>query len=68
MKKLVAGALVLLIAVAAVGCGEGAGPQGSNSGHLAEYEYVLDSGRSVTCITYKSYSAGGVSCDWEGVR
>ena len=65
MKKLLAGAVVALAALTTVACSV---EEGENSGYLEEYEYILDSGRVVTCIVYDGFKAGGLSCDWGGAR
>lgn len=66
------GILAILIALSLTACSSDEeappSPQDSNSNFLVERQYVLDSGRTVTCITYKSNAAGGVTCDWGGVR
>ena len=66
MKKIASSVLAILIAFSLSACY--LPPEGSNSPLLHEHQYVLDSGRTVTCITYRSSAAGGVSCDWGGAR
>lgn len=72
MKKIASSALAILIAFSLTACSSDEeappSPQDSNSYFLVEHQYVLDSGRTVTCITYKSQYAGGVTCDWGGAR
>lgn len=60
------GILAILIAFSLTACSYPS--EDSNSPLLHEHQYVLDSGRTVTCITYRSNVAGGVSCDWGGVQ
>lgn len=72
-KKIASSILAILIAFSLTACSSDEeeappSPQDSNSKYLNERQYVLDNGRTVTCITYKSYNAGGVTCDWGGVR
>ena len=66
MKKIASSVLAILIAFSLTACSPAS--ENSNSPLLHEHQYVLDSGRTVTCITYRSSAAGGVSCDWGGAR
>lgn len=58
--------LAILIAFSLTACSYPS--EDSHSPFLYERQYVLDSGRTVTCITYKNNNAGGVTCDWGGVQ
>lgn len=58
---------VLALAFAATVAACSATPTGivdTNSSALTERTITLSDGRTITCITYASGSAGGVSCDW----
>ncbi|UGS26354.1 hypothetical protein K8F61_17265 [Microbacterium resistens] len=53
------------------GCASGGSPAvdgdaGQRSSKLYERTISLTDGRTVTCITYRSGYAGGLSCDWDG--
>lgn len=38
--------------------------QGMGGSDPREVNVTLDDGRTITCITWKNSSAGGISCDW----
>lgn len=45
-------------------------PIGQNSqetanGEMSEQKMKLEDGRTVTCIVFYGYRAGGISCDWD---
>lgn len=63
-KILVLGAGVLLLA----GCGTNAGDPENHYGNFRTGAVTLDDGRTVECVTWKAFEAGGMSCDWANAR
>lgn len=77
MKKFAkAGAVmagVVLVMGGLVGCGSGGSPEnddraGETSNYLYERTVELKDGREISCIVYKQYNTGGLSCDWTGAE
>ena len=64
MRRAAALAALLL---ALSGCGEDAS-EDTNSNEVDSVDVVLPDGRTVTCLTFVDYNAGGIDCDWEGAR
>ena len=69
MKKKIALAVGLLLAgLALTACGADANATDTNRGDIFEYTVPLKDGRSVTCLEYRGYKKGGLSCDWMSAR
>ena len=65
-RRSLASVLALLVAVFALaGCRPS---PGESSDRVFEVTQRLADGRSVVCLVYTGYQAGGLSCDWPGHR
>lgn len=67
-------AVTICVALLLAGCGNSADMNDSDkavstgdsafAGSLGDFRVPLKDGRTVTCVVYDGYRAGGVSCDW----
>lgn len=70
--------VTICAALLLTGCGNSANMNGADKdtavgdgtfgGSLGDYRVPLDDGRTVTCVVYDGYKAGGVSCDWANAK
>lgn len=65
--------LVMLLLVAA--CAKGETPTGATApvpgpfdGRIAVQEVQFEPGKTVTCVVWDGYRAGGISCDWANTK
>lgn len=68
MKRTLCTLAAVSLAASLAGCGTFAGEKDPTTGEdtALEVRRVQVDSRVVTCVVYRSYNRGGVSCDWAG--
>lgn len=64
--KLLAAAILSIVALTACAPTTNTGEKITEG--LSSFNVKLPDGNTVVCVVYDGYKAGGVTCDWDGVK